>query len=227
MGEFMNNNTKQLRWYNRNFYWACTILITAVILSIYFIFRSDDMFSPSAADTPAILSFLRGLYIAIIGSLTMYNGFTVIFFTLSIFFSLLYIERRIGTLATLLLVLSIIFSVHFTMVQVVDMGADGSYMLSPHILVYSLFGFVVFDFFWSLRKSVRNTPNVAFGLITIFCLYIVNSFVYTLSSIPEFMFYPYELFVLGWGTQLFMLGGIFASIIHIAAIHSQNINYNS
>ena len=187
---------------------------------MFFIFGGKSVLANIPESRTLLGAFFKGLYISIVETFITDSLSYLLTAAGGTFICLLYIERKIGSVNTLLLVLS------FMLLFALPSGSleTGNGYGSPFILSYGLLGYMLCDMLLSLRKSVRNKQNSLFGLILLVPLYVVHSF----SLISEgivFTLYPYMIFS-GYATSLIILGVIINLITTLSVSQGQNIHFN-
>ena len=188
--KFIDDKNKEVKWWNRNYFYAGTIAI--VLLNILlFAFAGNNWESSYPVDDghhwgdtlyfrPTIREFLNAF---------SHSSWQHVLLNMMSFAIVgLYIERKKGTFGILLYVL---FGAYFGGI------ATGTNDLAVNwhgfsIVNYFLYAIVIVDYFFSLRKETRNKTNIIMGAIILVYIYCAMCWYSESTGIP-FTWYPYDL----------------------------------
>jgi len=226
---FFDDKSKNVTRFNKNYFYMGTIIIILINIAL-FVFGGnnwdDGILSVDKMNhwydalyfTPTIASFFNAFSHA--------NLQHVLLNMLCFAFCGLYLERKTGTLG---MIGFVIFSAYISSIastcndlSVAWHGFSG--------VNYFLYAYIIFDFFFSLRKSKRNKTNIILGSIVLLFIYVAMCFSEGVSGFG-FEVYPYDLIYNSGHYTGFLAGimvSIFKNIISITAEKSiiQHSNRN-
>lgn len=127
----------------------------------------------------------------------------------------LYLERKTGSLGILGLV---IFSAFISGIACTCNNLSvGSHGFSG--VNYFLYAYIIFDFFFNLRKGKRDKTNNMLGIIVILFIYVAMCFSGGVTEF-SFKFYPHDLMYNSGHYSSFLIGcviSLFKNIVEISA----------
>ena len=194
--KYVDDKNKNLKWWNRNYFWLGTILYVFINLMLYMSLR--DLVSTSGWSVSAEF-FQRCIDVHIHSSWehVLHNmlGYSICAF---------YIERKMGTLQFIGL------NIFVTLV------ASAGYTGCSFIWFFML-GYVVIDYLFSFKKSQRNSSNIITGAIVIALEYFRCCF-YDGPNGIALTYTPVQLLDNNAHFGGFMVGAGSAFVVHIALI---------
>ena len=213
----IDDNTKELFWWNRNYFFIGTILIVITNITLFGAAGNvwEHSIGKNESDWGAILNF-DNLIRQFLNSFSHSNWQHVLLNMLCFFVVGLYLERKKGTIELLLLVAAMAF---FTSTAV------GANHLRVHWHGFSgvnfgFYAYVIVDYFFMLRKETRNDFDLISGAIIIALIYFAMCFNGGTSTV-SFTWYPYDLMYNKGHYSSFCAGAIFGITTQIVKIISR------
>lgn len=169
--KFIDDKNKQLKWYNRNYFFAGTIFLIALMTILFFAVGSRYSWQdPLQNNANSILVNINNFFNMALNTLFHVDVWHLVGNMLQLLFAGLYIERRHGTLKFLLLNVLFMFTINgiaaYLWNDVNGIGYSGVY--------FALDAFVIIDYIFSFRKSERNLTNIILGAIVIVLIYVFS-----------------------------------------------------
>lgn len=165
--KFVDIENKKTSRLNRNYFWAVTIIYVILNISIFAILGNNNILWQYEENKWNVFNGMKDLFISI-GNLYTHNDWghvlrNMLAFSISGF----YIERKMGSLnfLGLILLMSIISSPMVSMY--VGLRWAGS-----SVIYFGMWGYVIVDYLFSLGKNTKSKANLIIGGISIFCNYI-------------------------------------------------------
>ena len=186
--KFFDDKSKNVKWYNRNYFYIGTIVfvITNILLFVYLgnnyakdiggqhvwngVFNIDNMLR-SFIDV-----FVHG------------DWSHVLLNMLSFAFCGIYLERKVGTINFILLILG--FS--FLAGNITTAARNTVNHYGASCLIYFCFAYIILDYIFSFIHKEQNKTNIILGIIVLLYIYISMSFDSSGAGLV-FKFYPYGL----------------------------------
>ncbi len=185
-----DKSKKKLNWWNRNYFFIGALLVIAANLLI-FAFANDwyvNLFKVEGGDhwndifyfTPTLLTFFS--------SFSHASWQHVLLNMLCFLVAGIYIERKRGSISTILLVVFAAFisalAITTNALSVGSVGFSG--------VNYFLYAYIIIDYLFSFQKTERNKFNTIFGGIVLVIIYLATCYN---ESLAEFAFtwYPHNL----------------------------------
>lgn len=184
VAQIFNDKSKNLKWHNRNFFYATTLFVVALNICLYAFLGGD--FQQSVADpTPMWSKFTLSNFVrALANSYSHANWQHVLLNMLCFFFVSVYLERRMGSLR----LLAVIFVMSFATATAVTAN-DLSYHWHGFSGVnYGLYAYTIVDYCFSFRKETRNKTNIILGAVVMVAIVVFMCFA---GGTTEFSFKPY------------------------------------
>lgn len=187
--KFFDDKSKgELHWYNRNYFYAGTVIFIAVNI-LLFVFLGNDYAKDIGGgyvwnDVFDISNMVRSFVDVFVHGDWSHVLLNMLCFT----FCGIYIERKIGTLNFILLYLGFSFLAgnisSAARNTVSHHGASG--------LIYMCNAYIILDYIFTfIYKEEKNKTNTILGAIIIFCIYLSMSFY--VGNTLIFMVYPHGL----------------------------------
>ena len=183
--KYIDDENKKVKWYNKNIFYVCTLFI--VFSNIFaFCFGSDwtpDFVYSKWTDS---LNF-KNLVACFFGAFEHSNLQHCLLNSLCFLIAGTYIERKIGTVNLLILVLSLIF---FSTCSVSANYSGGFHGFSG--VNYSIYAYVIIDYIFMFIDKKQNKANIIYGAIMLVLIYVASCFCGGTASF-QFKWYPYDL----------------------------------
>ncbi len=188
--KFIDDKSKNLHWWNRNYFFIATLIVITINLLIfkfankwYFnIFTVDrlDHWSEVFYFSPTLVSFFN--------SFSHSNWQHVLLNMLCFLVAGIYIERKKGSFSTLLLVL---FGAYISGIAITTNLLNVNYWGYSGVN-YFLYSYIIIDYLFSFKKSERNKFNIILGAVVVALIYLASCFNGGTSKF-SFTWYPYDL----------------------------------
>ena len=212
--KFVDDKDKKLTWANRNWFWCVTIVYILTNIIIFASLGPQNLIE-NAFDGVTWSKF-GGIKYWLINIGNLYTHVTwshVLHNMLALAIGSFYIERKVGSFNTLLIYLGFTF-----LGSAVTGMAWGPHWYGNSVIWFALWGYVLIDYLFSLRKDVRNKTNIIVGAIVLVLEYFRSGFFDTSSGGIGWGIAPYQL-INNTGHYLgFIVGIILALIINITII---------
>ncbi len=211
--KFFDDKCKNVKWWNRNYFYAGTIFIVLLNILLFACGGSDweNVVDPTTGHhwhevfyfTPTIRVFLSAFSHA--------NWQHVLLNMLCFVIVSIYFERKIGSLGMLGFV---IFSAYLSGIAVGTNNLAVNYHGFSGVN-YLLYAYVIIDYIFSFRKERRNKTNTIMGSVIIVLIYLFMCFDGGTTGF-SFKWYPADLMYNLGHYSSFVAGvvvGLFANII--------------
>ena len=186
--KIFDDNSKKLHWWNRNYFFACTIAVVLVNILLYGLCGDDWQwqFKNGSGHWGQVLDF--NIFVRVfMNSYSHSNWQHVLLNMLCLFIYGVYLERKEGTLPLLVLVFMMtIFSAVFV---TANYGATSWHGFSG--VNYAFYGYVIVDFIFVFRKRTRTPFNIISGIVILGLIYFAACFCGGTETV-EFKWYPYD-----------------------------------
>ena len=184
--KIIDDNTKKLHWWNRNYFFAATIVIALVNIILFgalgdrwqWEFDPDSTFYSTLDFSNMIRAFMN--------SFSHENWQHVLLNMLCFFLCGLYLERKMGTLPFFALTLVLVF---FSMLAIATLS--GIFWHGFSGVNFALYAYIVVDYPFVFRKRNRTRFNIIAGAVMLALIYFASCFnggAYTFG----FEWYPYD-----------------------------------
>lgn len=215
--KFIDDKSKNLKWWNRNYFYAGTIIVILVNI-LLFAYGGDDWesvfkvdYSEHWGDAFCFSSIIRSFFNAFSHSNWQHILLNMLCFLASGF----YLERKRGSFGIVLIVL---FGAFFASVATTanDLAVNWH---GFSVVNYFLCAVVLVDYIFSFRSEERNKTNIIVGAIIVVFTYISMCFN---GGVIEFSFewYPYNLMYNMGHYSSFLIGIILSIIIQTTRLLS-------
>lgn len=188
--KFFDDKSKNVRWYNRNYFYIGTIVIILINVLLFVVLGgswADGIISASPGHWEAPFYF-NSTIISFFNAFSHYSLQHVLLNMSCFAICGIYLERKTGTLGILGFV---IFSAFISGITVtcndLSVSWDGFSVVN-----FFLYAYIVFDFLFSFRKEKRNKTNIILGSIVLLFIYVAMCFCGGVTDIC-FKIYPYSL----------------------------------
>jgi len=184
--KFFDDKSKNVNWYNRNYFYLGTIILITLNIFIFALWGNDwgsKLLDNSTVNWDDTLNF-NNLYASILNCIEHSNWSHVLLNMACFSVCGIYLERKTGTFNFLLLVIGVL---------ILDAGVTSGAYLATHWhgwsgVLYAFYAIVYVDYFFSFNKHKRNKTNTILGAIICVTIYIFMSASRFEHSIK---FYPY------------------------------------
>ena len=209
--KFVDGKKKKLRWYNRNFFWIVTIFYIAINIGIYAIFKGRNVIEVAFSKSSNFNSIVIEEFLISLGNVYSHVDWEhVLLNMLSISFCLFYLERKIGSVNLIMLLLGLSFLAALPTVYHHSIGNSNVW--------FACFGYVLIDFIFSFRKSNRNITNIIIGVIVLVLEFVRCGFYDIIGGGIGWGIVPYQLIYHHSHFLGFIIGVVVAFTIHITKI---------
>ncbi|MBQ7327612.1 MAG: rhomboid family intramembrane serine protease [Clostridia bacterium] len=184
IAQIFDDKSKNLKWHNRNFFYATTLFVMALNICLYAFLGGSFQHSVENPNPDwgkfDLLNFVRVLA----NSYSHANWQHVLLNMLCFFFVSVYLERRMGSLR----LLAVIFVMSFATATAVTAN-DLSYHWHGFSGVnYGLYAYTIVDYCFSFRKETRNKTNIILGAVVMVAIVVFMCFA---GGTTGFSFKPY------------------------------------
>lgn len=215
--KFVDFEKKKVTKLNRNYFWIVSIIYIVLNIALFAIFNHNNLLWKLIDVKWQNYNGIKDLIVSI-GNLYTHTSWEHVLRNMFAFsLSAFYIERKIGSLnfLGLILILSILSSPMVSMY--VGLRWAGS-----SVIYFAVWGYVIIDFLFSLKKSNRSKTNLIIGGIVIVCNYIGSCL--TDNIIDTNIFIPIHLLYNAGHYFGFLVGILISLVIQITAIQSNRQN---
>ncbi len=209
--KFLDDKSKQTKWWNRNYFYAGTVALILLNIIIYAchlrlsVYNGTHHWYDTLNFLPTIESFLS--------CFEHINWMHVLLNMLCFLGVGLYLERKKGTFGILVYVL---FGAYFVGVAVTANNLGSNWMGFSGVN-YFLYAVLILDYVFSFRKELRNKTNIILGGIILAFIYVAMCFNGGISTF-EFKIYPIDLLTNMGHYSSFLMGTVVALIIQITRL---------
>ena len=204
--KFIDDETKKIRWWNRNYFFAGTVLVVIINILIYAFMPDQWWFVDWKGGVwNSVLSF-DTLLKQFVSAFLHANWQHVLLNMLCFLICGAWLERRKGTLPLLGLVFVMAWIAE-TFVGANDLSA-GSVGYSG--VNYAFYAYAIIDYCFLFRKPTRTKINVISGAILMALIYFAACYT-DKSNAVTFSWYPYD-FMHNMGHYSAFLGGAILGI---------------
>ena len=218
--KFIDDKSKNLKWYNRNYFYIGTIIVIVVNILLF--------------------KFLGNNYAKDIGGQYVWNGvfdisnmlrsFVDVFVhgdwqhvllnMLCFAFCGIYMERKFGTINFILIILG--FSFLAGNITTAARNTVNHYGASG--LIYFCYAYIILDYiFCFIQKNQNNKTNIILGAIILLFIYVAMSC--KVENTLRFMFYPYDLIYNAAHYSSFFAGIIVTLMIKLGQFNKKEKEY--
>ena len=207
--KFFDCNKKEKNWFNRNYFFAGTLLIILINVLV-FAFVKKNPAGDLNSDWDDTLNF-SNITAAFISAFRHYDIGHILANMICFVIVGVYLERKLGSIKLFLLTIGMAL-LTATATSVTDLSV---YWLGFSVVNYGLYAFVIIDYFFSLRKTKFEKQNVIFGAIVIaFIYFFMTNVSFELDDI-RFTWYPNDLFTNSGHYTGFYFGALLTLLIEL------------
>ena len=227
--KFFDDKNKNLKWYNRNYFYIGTIMIVLINVLLFVVLGNSWDSSIISVDNFGHWEdpfYFNSTIASFFNAFSHANLQHVLLNMLCFAVCGIYLERKTGTLGILGFV---VFSAYISGIAVTcnDLSVAWHGFSGVNFFLYA---YIIFDFFFSFRKDKKNRTNIILGSIVLLFIYVAMCFSEGVSGFG-FKIYPYDLIYNMGHYSSFLMGcavSLFKNIVEISAKKSvKNNNYNS
>lgn len=217
--KLIDDSKKTLRWWNRNYFFLATIIVTLVNILLYALLgnRWEEQFPVSGGLTLWYneLDF-NNLIRAFMNSFSHSNWQHVLLNMLCFFICGIYLERKEGTLSLLFLVIVTAFFSSTAM-----SANEGSVHWHGFSGVnFALYAYIIVDFLFVFRKHTRSAFNIISGFVMLGLIYFAACFNGGTSSIG-FEWYPYDFMHNMGHYSAFVAGMVLGFVVQFVRVRAE------
>lgn len=214
--KIIDDSTKKLHWWNRNYFFVGTILIVTINIMI-FAFAGNtwvDNIGEAVDRHWGDIFWFDNLVRAFLDSFIHANWQHVLLNMLCFFIAGIYLERKKGTLNLLLLVLIMAF---FTGIacQANSLGFSRGYSG----VNYGIYAYIIVDYLFMFRKDTRTKFNIISGAVVLGLIYFAMCFNGGVET-TSFAWYPYDFMTNMGHYSSFLVGIILGLTINLVKLMS-------
>jgi len=215
--KFIDIENKKVTKLNRNYFWVVSSIYIILNITIFAIVKNNNLLWKYIDTKWSVFNGFKDLFISI-GNLYTHNDWGHVLRNMFAFaISAFYIERKIGSLNFLGLILSMSILSSPLVSMYVGLKWAGS-----SVIYFAVWGYVIIDYLFSLRKNTRSKTNLIIGGIVIFCKYI--DICLTNEIIGTNIFIPIHLIYNAGHYFGFIVGILLSLIIQISSIQARKEN---
>lgn len=220
--KFVDEKSKKLRWYNRNYFWMVSIIYIAVNILLFQFLGKDNKIAKLENTDWMFFDCIKEWLIVIGNTYTHSSWEHVLHNMLGLSFCAFYVERKMGSInfATLLISLTLFTS------SMVSFWIGGLNWSGNSAVWFALVGYVLIDYLFSLRKSERNLENQIVGAVVLILEWFRLGFYDKIDGGIGWVWFPYQLVMSPIHTIGFVVGVIVALIVCLTKVQCQNKDSN-
>jgi len=203
--KFIDDSSKNLKWFNRNFFYTGTI--TIVLINVLLFLVCGNNWSPGYvfARWHDVLNF-KNILATFLSAFEHANLQHCLLNSLCFLIAGSYVERKIGTANLFVL----IFSLAFFCECVTDANSSGtSHGFSG--VNYGLYAYIIVDYVFMFISKKHTKLNIIYGAIILALIYLACCFSGGTSTF-SFEWYPYDM-ITNMGHYTAFLTGLIMSIL--------------
>ena len=209
--KIIDDNTKRLHWWNRNFFYVVTVAVVLVNIILYGVLGNnwEQQFKPDSSwySTLNFTGFVRGF----LNSFSHENWQHVLLNMLCFLICGLYLERKTGSLPFLGLVFVL------TLFSALSTPAYGLYWHGFSGANYALYGYIIVDYPFTFRKRTRTKFNIIAGAVMLALIYFAACFNGGMSGVG-FAWYPYDFMTNMGHYSGFVVGLVIGLLVQICCL---------
>ena len=208
--KFIDDRSKNLKWWNRNYFFVGTIIVIIINILLFAICGNDwqSFYSVDSYDHWHNVFYFAPTIRSLLNAFSHANWQHVLLNMLCFAVAGSYLERKKGTFGTILYVL---FGVYFSGIAVIANDLSIYYHGFSGVN-YFIYAVTIIEYLFSFRHQIRNKTNIVLGGIIVALIYLAMCFNGETSGF-SFALYPYDLMTNLGHYSSFVVGLILALII--------------
>lgn len=213
----IDDGTKKLTVWNRNYFFAGTLLVVAVNIILYAACGDqwERFIGGGVSPWGSKLNFDR-LIRAFLDSFSHSNWQHCLLNMLCFLICGAWLERKEGTLSIIALVFVMALVTSWaTSARDLSVGWHGYSAVN-----FGFYAYAIVDFLFSLRKSKRNKFNIIGGIVLLGLIYFAACFCGGTSRV-SFKWYPYDFMYNSGHYSGFLAGAVLALVIQFTRLKSE------
>lgn len=214
--KIVDDKSKKLRWNNRNFFWAVSILYCVLLILLFLPTAKNPVGIYTQRVTSinnsnfGVFGYMKEWVINFIGLYSHASWGHVLHNCLGFLLGAVYLERKYGSFDFFLILLGLNC--------LCSLGGGG---IGNSYIWFALWGFCLVDFLWSLKKE-KNKANIIFGSITLVLEYIRSGFYDKPSGGIGWSVVPHQLIYNFYHCKGFVFGILLCVIIRMVKFYINN-----
>lgn len=216
--KIIDDNTKKLHWWNRNYFFAATVAVVLVNIILFATLGNDWERKFGAGNEYVFYNLLdfRNIVRSFLNSFSHANWQHVLLNMLCFFIAGIYLERKEGTLPFLFLVFVLtLFSAFAGTAN--DAGLNWHGFSGAN---YALYGYIIIDYLFMFRKRTRTKFNIISGAIVLALIYFAMCFNGGTATVG-FSWYPYDLMHNSGHYTGILTGLVLGLLIHLCRFKTE------
>ena len=209
----IDDKSKKVTWYNRNYFYLGTIIVIVINILIFY-FLGNDWESSFKVSSGGDAAFdYDNLVRLFMNAFSHADWEHVLLNMLCFLICGIYIERKIGSINMLLLVLVLTPMANWTA------GANRLSVNSHGFscVLYALYAYLIIDFIFSFQKHRRNLTNTIIGIVALIYIYVSMS--WDSSKSFPFVWYPIDFIFHKGHYSGFLIGAIFSLTLQLVSLY--------
>ena len=184
--KYVDLENKKLRWYNRNLFYIGTFLVIIINILVFLIGKNNWKIGYINSNWTDILNF-NNLFAQFVSAFKHYNLQHCLLNCLCFLVAGTYVERKIGSVNLLVLVVSFAF---FGESAVGANHSGTSWGFSG--VNYAFYAYIIVDYIFMFVFRKQSKVSVIYGAIVLALIYLATCFCGGTSTF-SFKIYPYDL----------------------------------
>lgn len=185
--KFFDDKNKNLKWYNRNYFYIGTIIVIVLNILLFAILGNNYAKDIGGHHVWNGVFDISNMLRSFVDVFVHGDWQHVLLNMLCFAFCGIYIERKLGTINFILLILG--FSFLAGNITTAARNSVNHYGASG--LNYFCYAYITLDYIFCFIQKKQYKTNIILGAIILFCIYVAISF--NIDNTIRFMFYPYNL----------------------------------
>ena len=165
--KFFDDKMKNVRWWNKNLFFLGTLLIIGVNMGLFYLLGAGWSDPPKVAEWNALVTF-ENVIVNFLSAFDHLDLSHVVLNMVCFFVAGTYIERKVGTVNLLLMVL--LFA--FVGENIVGANHFGGWSIGFSCVNYALYAYILIDYLFMFRRETRSVGNIIYGLLVLILIYV-------------------------------------------------------
>lgn len=218
--KYIDDETKQIKWYNKNIFYVATLFIVISNILAY-CFGGSNWAPEYVGSTWADILNFNNLVACFLSAFEHSNLQHCLLNCLCFLIAGSYVERKIGTVNLLVLA----FTLTFFCECVIDANhIGGSHGFSG--VNYGMYAYIIIDYIFAFINKKQTKANIIYGAVILALIYTACCFCGGTSAF-EFALYPYDLLTNMGHYTSFLTGGIMTLLLQFVkwqAVEANKLN---